>query len=489
MKTFLTLFLLCFYAFLPTDNPEAIIQQTEVQDVKQDFIEINSLLQDSRLQGTTIGISVRNAANGEIVYSNGGDLNVHPASVMKILTSVAALETLGPEYTFGTELLTDGRKENGILKGNVYLRGKGDPTLQVKDLVTFANELKDLGIHTIQGDLYGDDTWYDDERLSQDLNWSDEPFSTGAQISALTLSPNDEYDAGTVIVKVIAGKVGEQAQVHISPHNDVLEIVNGTKTTAKGTANLVKVERQHGTNQVIVTGSMPIGANIRKLSSVWAPTDFTVHLLKAEMLKAGIQFNSTSKIGRKQTPIKASLLASKQSLPLKEILIPLMKISKNTAAEMLVKEMGQVQNGEGSWEKGLKGMEAVLKDMGMDPHKIRLRDGSGMSHKTLVTADEITNLLYQIQTKPWMEDFVHSLPLAGNQDRMTGGTLRNRMKGTPAEGKVRAKTGMLTGVRSTAGYIVTKSGKRYIVALFINNHLDESVVEILDAITVSIASQ
>src|SRR5699024_1646507 len=140
-----------------------------------------------------------------------GETRLRTASNMKILTSIAAVETLGADHRFKTEVAIDGTLESNVLNGNVYIKGYGDPTLLKEDLEQFAKELKAYGIHTIKGNIFGDDTWYDDVRLSQDLNWSDESNYTGAQVSALTLSPNEDYDTGTIIVEVSPGlKVGEK---------------------------------------------------------------------------------------------------------------------------------------------------------------------------------------------------------------------------------------------------------------------------------------
>ena len=118
----------------------------------------------------------------------------------------------------------------GYLHGNLYLKGQGDPTLLKKDLKTFASELTAKGIRTVNGNIYGDDSWYDDIRLSQDLNWSDEPFYTGAQVSALTLSPNKDYDCGNDIVEVTpAKKSGQAGKVEMVPANSYMTIVNNTK--------------------------------------------------------------------------------------------------------------------------------------------------------------------------------------------------------------------------------------------------------------------
>ncbi|KAA0948784.1 D-alanyl-D-alanine carboxypeptidase/D-alanyl-D-alanine-endopeptidase [Sporosarcina sp. ANT_H38] len=471
--------------------PVAKIQEPDMLPIDSDKMpKIDEILNDPRLQGATTGISIRKASTGEIVYSNLGDTRVHPASVMKLLTGVAALETLGEDHTFKTELYMDGRIENGVIHGNLYLRGRGDPTLTKNDLKAFASELKARGIRSITGNVYGDDYWYDSIRLSQDLNWSDEPFYTGSQVSALTLSPNDDYDSGTVIVEVYpATKSGQAGKISMVPANNYLTIVNKTQTVAKKGKKSIQVERQHGSNTLIVSGTIPAGAKkTRTWSSVWEPTNYALNIFKEAVEQQGISFSITPKVGRKKVPKGASLVASKQSMPLKELFIPFLKLSNNGHAEVLVKEMGRVIGGVGSWDKGLAVMEGVLADMGLDAKNMLLRDGSGMSHKNLVTANEVTRLLEVAQKKPWYPTFLNALPVAGNGERFIGGTLRHRMKGTAAEGNVQAKTGALNGVAALSGYVTTKDGELLIFSVMVNNYLSDRTVEVLDAIAITLAN-
>ena len=165
-----------------------------------------------------------------------------------------------------------------------------------------------------------------------------------------------------------------------------------------------------------------------------------------------------------------------------------MKLSNNGHAEVLVKEMGRVIGAKGSWEKGLAVMHSTLADMGIDSSNMLLRDGSGMSHKNLVTANEVSELLYTVQSKSWYPTFLNALPVAGNKDRFIGGTLRNRMIGTAAEGNVRAKTGALNGVTALSGFVTASDGEKLIFSIMINNYLSESTYEVLDAIAVALSN-
>lgn len=470
-------------------EPDDVVEPVELHG-SEAFDGIEEVLKDARLQGATTAISIRRAVDGEIVYSNLGDVRVRPASIMKLLTGAVAFEKLGTDYSFKTELYTDGIIEDGVLRGDLYLRGQGDPTLTKSDLDGFAADLKMKGIHTLEGNLYGDDSWYDDVRLSQDLNWSDESYYTGAQISALTLSPNEDYDAGTVIVEVYpAAKSGETAIIGMVPKNNYVHIVNQVQTVGGKGDKHIKVEREHGTNTIIVSGTIPVkSAKTRTWASVWEPTDYTVLLFKNALEAEGIQLATVHQVERGGVPDDATLLSVRQSMPLEELFIPFMKLSNNGHGEVLVKEIGRVAEGEGSWDKGLAVMRHSLAEMGVNMDTMLLRDGSGMSHKTLVTANEVTKLLYNVQEKIWYPEFLQSLPVAGADERFTGGTLRYRMKETAAAGNVRAKTGTLNGVTSLAGYVKTNDDEELIFAMIINNHLDDKTYELLDQLAVMLAN-
>lgn len=468
-------------AFIPSflsEEPlllEAADEESTMALAENDTLteKINAVLEKEELDGAVAGVTVKHAANSKILYSYNGETRLHPASNMKLLTAAAALETLGADYQFHTEVLTDGKQVDTVLQGNLYLKGKGDPTLLKSDLDQFAKELKAQGIRLIKGNIIGDDTWYDNVRLSQDLNWSDESFYTGAQVSALTLSPDQDYDAGTLIVEVIPDKKAEgKAQVRINPETDYVTISNQTKMVPAGEAKQITIEREHGSNRVILTGTMPADGTIsRSYVSVWEPAGYALSLFHTALKEHGIKFTGDMEKEFKATPQDAHVLATKESIPLSELLFPFMKLSNNGHGEMLTKEMGKVVHGEGSWDKGLEVIPDVMETFDMNPDTILLRDGSGMSHKTLISTNNLTQLLFAAQDKSWFNLFKQSLPVAGEADRYLGGTLRNRMTEAPVKGNVKAKTGLITGVSALSGYVTAANGEELIFSILINNYL------------------
>ncbi|MEC2158265.1 D-alanyl-D-alanine carboxypeptidase/D-alanyl-D-alanine endopeptidase [Virgibacillus halodenitrificans] len=463
-------------------NEKVTMTATELQE------KLDAILSKSQLQGTSTGISIRNANDGELLYNHSGEMRLHPASNQKILTAVAALSTLGEDHRFTTQVLTDGKLKGKVLRGNLYLKGKGDPTLLKEDLDHFAKQLKEQGIHKIKGNIVGDDTWFDDVRLATDINWDDESNYTAAQISALTLSPNEDYDSGTVIVQVLPGeKAGDKPKVVLSPQTDYITINNEAKTTAKETSKQISVQRDHGTNTITISGNLPLDSSSKSWVAVWEPTRYVVDVFKQSLEEQGITMIGNSEAAVGKTPKDAEILTKKDSMPLKELLVPFLKLSNNGHGEILVKEMGQVIKKEGSWDKGLDVVEDVLinNDLAMDT--IRLRDGAGMSHKNLLPANQLSKLLFEIQDESWFPEFKNALPVAGEPERLVGGTLRYRLTGDATKGKVHAKTGSLTGVNTLSGYVTNKDGEKLIFSIMMNNYIQGSMPQIQDAIVTALA--
>lgn len=426
------------------------------------------IVNESTLNGALIGISIRSAKTGEMLYEHMGDTRLRPASNMKLLTAAAALSVLGEDYTFTTEVSTDGIIKGNQLQGNLYIKGKGDPTLLPSDFDHFAKELQAHGIKEITGVIIGDDTWYDDVRLSPDMIWSDEHFYYGAQVSALTASPNDDYDAGCLIIEIIPGRsVKDRPVVYMTPETGYVKIVNTAVTVSDGEGDIT-IERVHGGNTIIVKGTIPVGSEpLKEWISVWEPTYYALALFQQALRNNGISWAGKVRSGK--TPENTRKFITHDSIRLSELLVPFMKLSNNGHGETLVKEIGSVIHRQGSWEKGIEVLEEELSQRGMNMDTIIIRDGSGISHVNLIPPNEISNLLFSIQKEDWFPSFLHALPIAGEADRMIGGTLKDRMK----EKAVQAKTGTIYSVSTLSGYLTTNRGEALVFSIMINNLLDE----------------
>lgn len=449
---------------------------------------IDAILLDSRMKGVASSVAVRKASTGEMIYQSNADQAITPASTLKILTAAAALETLGENYRFTTEVITDGIVSNGILTGNLYLRGTGDPTLLKGDFDNFASQLVKHGVKKVSGNLIGDDTWFDAVRLSPSIDKMDESYYFAAQISALTVSPNSDYDAGTVIVEAKPTTRGKASKVTLTPETAVVQVINRSKTVPKGSKNTLKIGRQYGTNKIVITGNVPIGsAGKKEWVTVSNPTAYALDVFKKSLAAKGITFVPSSKTVRGKTADNAEILVTKKSMPLKSLMRPFMKLSNNSHAEVLAKAMGKMQYGEGSWDTGLQVMRDYAMSIGLDINDWVFEDASGMSHANKVNSAQLTELLYQVRTAPWYGSFVQGLPVAGAPDRLIGGTLRNRLTVAPAKGNVLAKTGSLNNVSTLAGYAQTKEGELLIFSVLTQNQT-ASIIPVLDKIATVIVS-
>lgn len=440
--------------------------------------------------GAMVGISIRNQNTGELIYDHLGSTRLRPASNLKLLTAASALEALGENHTFSTKLFVNGSVAKGLLTGDLILQGGGDPTLQQADLKEFAQIVKEKGIKRISGRVVGDDSRYDNIRYSMDMPWSDEEAYYGAEVSALTISPDEDYDAGTVVIEVKpAKKVGEKVSYTIKPENTYIKVVNEAVTSQSDSKENLTFSREHSTNSIKITGQIPQGSTSeREWIAVSNASKFVVHLFVEELKKAGIKVDGGYRLG--VTPSEASLISEHKSISLSELLLPFMKLSNNGHGEMLMKEMGKVLKGTGSFEAGLAVMNEKLTPLGVDFSNQLIRDGSGISHVNLIQPNDLTGLLFSIQSKNWFPSYYRALPVAGEKEKLVGGTLRYRMKAQPLAGNVVAKTGTLTTVSSISGYVKTKSKGNLIFSILINNVVDEDKAKkVEDEIIAILANQ
>jgi serine-type D-Ala-D-Ala carboxypeptidase/endopeptidase (penicillin-binding protein 4) len=461
------------------------VSSVSAQDRGDLGADLDAILANPGLAGADVGLVVK-TLDGETVYQHSSDRRRQPASNAKIATSAAALEVLGPDHRFATTVSSPARVRGHSLDGDLFLKGTGDPTMLATDYDTLAKQVADSGVTSVRGRLVADDTWFDSTRLGLGWAWDDEPYYYNAQISALTAAPDTDYDAGSIIVRVEPGADGK-AKVTTDPPTDYVKIRSTATTGAAGSDDTISVDRAHGSNLFTVTGSIPAdGSADSEFMTVWEPTGYAAALFRAALQAHGVRVQGPTTRGA--TPAGAKEYASRESMPLSDLLVPFLKLSNNMHAEILTKTMGRATAGEGTWDAGEDAVAAVLPTLGVSG-KLSLVDGSGLSRMDQIAPDQLAALLGGASTRPWFDTWYEALPIAGKADRLTGGTLRNRMRGTAAEGRVHAKTGSLTGVSGLSGYVDTAAGERLVFSMVTNNSIGIDTKAVEDAVAVRLASE
>jgi D-alanyl-D-alanine carboxypeptidase/D-alanyl-D-alanine-endopeptidase (penicillin-binding protein 4) len=450
--------------------------------------KVRTLMKDWRVQQARSSTLVLDATSGSTLYSRYGSRSTTPASNTKIATAAAAMHVLGPDYRFKTEVVRRGKVVNGTLRGNLYLKGFGDPTTLRSDFQALARSVAAKGIRRVSSKLVADASFFDSVRYSP--YWSTGYASDyyAAQISALTAAPNADYDAGTVIVGYRAGTVGSRAKITVTPATAAryLTIRNDTRTGSRGSSDSVSMSRSLGTNVVTVSGRVPAGGSGREWVTVHRPDLYAAALFRAELGKAGVRVDGVTTAATVPSGSR-TVIARDRSMRLSALLVPFMKLSNNMHAEALTKAMAVKAGRAGTWANGLALTKAYLRSRGVPMTGVVLNDGSGLTRTNKLTTRALGVLLHRVQRESWFPAFYASLPVAGASDRMTGGTLRSRMRGTRAAGNAHAKTGSLTGVTALSGYVRGRNGRLYIFSM-LSQYSGTSPRPVEDKVVVTLAN-
>ena len=462
--------------------------QNAIADLQRD---LTSIFNDPKFSNATWGISVQSMAGREYLFRMNDGKSLNPASNFKLLPAAESLSLLGPDFRYVTELVSTGRiGSDGTLRGDLVIRGAGDPTLgstvMSKDTTlasvfdAWADSLARRGIKRIDGSIVGYDGYFTPDYYPPGWTVEDLPYFYAMQSTALV------YNEDQVSVTVTPGTTkGSAALYELNPSTDYVEVENyGTTKPDSITQHRRKapdsvivagigsidISRELGSNTISIKGEIPLhGTAINQQLSVEDPTLYTATLLREALVEYGIAVSGDVKNSRDWTKpypfLKARVLASYTSPPLSEIVRVMDKQSDNLIAEQLFRTVGKEIGGEGSWTKGAEVMKNFLASMAVDTSKIAIADGSGLSRMDLISAGQVTNLLESMYRQPKLfTPFYESLPVMG-----VDGTLEKRLKSTAAEGNVRAKTGFLTGVRSISGYLTTRDGELIAFSIIGNN--------------------
>ncbi|HTL11339.1 MAG TPA: D-alanyl-D-alanine carboxypeptidase/D-alanyl-D-alanine-endopeptidase [Bdellovibrionota bacterium] len=428
---------------------------------------IMALLNDPALRGIQISAEVKSLTRDKVFFERGSNVALIPASSVKLLSAYLALKRLGPDHVFTTKVLRDADVAGSTLKGNLYLRGAGDPSLVSERMYILAESVARTGLRKIEGDLVVDASAYSDghfhaNRLKTD---SDRPFN--APTSAVSFNYNT-----TAVYMSPGPKPGSPVRVTVEPDTGYVRVVNHARTGKAGSKNTLQASREglgEGKgDEVIINGSLAAGENEKlRYFNVTDPETYAGMALRFYLKKEGVTFGPRSRVRLSTAPPDTPVVAEVDSLPVREIVTLMNKYSNNFIAEALVKAVGGLQSGyPTSLDQGMKALVSEAQQLGLQGGGFTLTSPSGLNRENHMSAAHFMTLL----TAAWkdlgvMPELVASLPIAGKD-----GTLERRAAEDlgQAEGRARAKTGTLDGVSALAGLIQAGDGEVLAYALLLN---------------------
>ncbi len=459
---------------------------------------IDAILRASGAERGFWGIEVAALPNGRILYRRDAQHLFLPASNLKLFTTAAALESLGPDFVFHTTVESDAPPDAQGRVQNLYLVGRGDPNLGSRVLpyryqpsqpgiaATGANpppvdrvfqelaeQVRARGVREVAGKVIADDTYYLCEPYSHNWAIDDMQWGYGAPVTALAFNDNAldlHFRPGA--------KAGDPAKVWLDPVPDYYKLDNRLMTGAAGTEKQIFVERAPGSMELDVWGQIPADAlEDSDTVSIEHPPQLAGEIFRKALEAHGIAVRgpvSVAEVTRPEAAMSpgvfppaphAVVLAQHDSLPLREDIKLTLKVSQNLHADMLLRTLAHETQHYGSLTVGLEILNRFAEQVGAAPGATYFADGSGLSREDLVAPDALLKLLLFMARSPRFGVFFDSLPVAG-----LDGTLAERFRGSRAEGRIHAKTGTVEHVNALSGYMDLPSGKRLAFSIMGNSY-------------------
>jgi D-alanyl-D-alanine carboxypeptidase/D-alanyl-D-alanine-endopeptidase (penicillin-binding protein 4) len=438
---------------------------------------IDRFLSDSVMRHGSFSLCIMDANTGEIIADHNSSNSLSQASVMKLITSAAALEILGPDYTFKTIVGYTGeiRGKSGILDGDIIIKGGGDPALGSDNfpdhyagfIDKWVKDIKDIGIKRIEGRVITDDSYYDYQPVPPGWNWEDIGNYYGAGAYGLSIFDN------TLKIHFKTGVEGSvPTMTGLFPEESMEQLVN--YLTASGTSDQGYVFSSPYNSSGWIAGTIPVDREDFVLkASAPDPPLLAARILSGRLSEAGIKVRNeptTSRIYHLAENYDMKQISVTVSPPLSAIIEVLNHESVNLYAEHLLKEMGRVVKGEGSITSGKMVINEFLDTTGVEKEGMFIDDGSGLSPQDAVNSRGLVTLLYYMKKNSrFFKDYFNSLPEAGKE-----GTLKGCFRDEVFEDNLRAKSGSMKRVRSYAGYFRTNTGREMIFSIIVNNYLGTS---------------
>lgn len=437
---------------------------------------LDRLLLASSWRDAEWGVLVVSLDHGDTLYAINPDEPLAPASNVKLITTAAALQTLGPDYRFDTYLMTNGDVADGVLHGDLILYGTGDPGISSRfhfrrdeAFHHLVDQLDSLGIREVRGDLVADASFLPGPQRPEGWDRRDLNDHFTAAVSALSFNEN------VVSVRIAPGDVGAPPRVQTIPDHAGMEILNLAETVP-GSRPRVAILRDDPLEPVRVEGTIGTGVrDVWRQFTVSDPTVFTASVFRALLVDREIDIRGStrtvSRPGRSDLPRLSAPFAGKRGVrvlarhtsePLQSYLEVVNKQSHNLFAELVFRIVGRSVTGVGSTHASARAVGATLADLGVDTTGMVLLDGSGLSAGNRVTAHTLVDVLERMSLSPSWGHYWGTLPEAGRPREL------GRMYRTAAAGNLRAKTGTIERVSALSGIVRAADGERLAFSILLN---------------------
>lgn len=473
---------------------KAIVEKKQSVRRQRLLNELDNFTTNPKLKYSTWSVQVKNIKTGEIIAESNADKCVVPASVMKAITTGVGFMTLGGNYRFKTDILHDGEVVDSILKGNLYIKGYGDPTTFSSRWVStsvdslfmkWIDVLKNYGINKINGKIIADISSFDSHQVSPNWQWNDIGNYYGAGISAIN------YNENLYLVYFKPGsKIGELSTIDsIVPRLKYVTICNNVKTGSASSGDNVCIYSNPFDRSCRMEGTIPIDTvNFAVKGAIpqpeWVVLDVFDSLLNINGISTKHDFDVLKYGDVKDTSIIQKKIYTNESPSLSSIISITNKYSHNTFAEAIFKNIGLRRMGLGSFYTGSSSVLSILNSRKLNTGGIKITDGSGLSRSNALSASFLCNYFAYLYTTPFFKSYYETMAEAGES-----GTLRKLFQNQKGEVTIRAKSGTMQDVRAYAGYAKNAKGEMLSFAIMVNNFSVKSseIREIIEKLMLAIA--
>jgi len=444
--------------------------------------KVQQALKTNKLQDDALSLVLLPLNGPGIPTVFNADVSMNPASTMKLVTTYAALEMLGPTHQWKTEFYTDGTLNNGILQGNLYLKGGGDPKLNMEKLWLLMRDLRANGVQQVTGNLVLDRNFFDQPQLpvfNDDGNDKNKPF----------LVKPDSLMVNLKALRFVARNDGGKVLISVEPPIASIKIDNQVKAiNAKqctGDVRYNPVTQPDGSVNVTVSGQLADGCNSQTYLSLLDHATYTAGGVRAIWKELGGSIQGQDL--QASVPKGAKLLARAFSPDLAEIIRDINKYSNNTMAQQLFLSLGAQFRNDADGDDAKAAQRVVrqwLAKKGITAPHLVMENGSGLSRAERVSAREMAQMLQAAWKSPYAAEFISSMPIAGKD-----GTMRKRLKTTAMNGQAHIKTGTLNTVRAISGFSRDSNGNTWAVVAILNDPRPWGASAILDQVLLDLYRQ